>query len=243
MAKEALDQIPTATSYGSCFGGALEVYVAAYDCSGPLSGANHLKYTLTGGIIFLNSLSCDHKGDLEVSFTVRATSSPAITTGATLPTVPGLGDRWTLNDGDDTLNNVSLVRKTSVNVDFGVDVQSLGADSEEVNSFIGINSIQPVTTIEGLDPTWFDTLGLSATGTVVDNTQSKIYFRKRDGAGSYVSDITAEHISLELYGPAHFSSFLSGSGTDAASCSVQIDGTSGGSESTPVHITVDTAIT
>lgn len=213
---------------GACISGAnYDVIVAKYECNGPAAGSVHRRYRITKGILFINSIQCDHKGDLSVTATLRAvydgvTDPVTVVDNIPLPTVANEDDRWTLSP-DTYVNGNQVLQKQSVNVDFGVNTSTQGADSDAYDTFASIDSILPVVTVTGIDPTWFDTIGLTINGKSVTNALTYIPFRKRDGAGGFVPEATAAHITLNTQGPAYYDQLLSGNGTDANTASFRIE--------------------
>lgn len=256
LAKALIDMVGVS---GACFapgGDELDIYLAKHDCSGPVAGANHRRYTIKKGILHLTSLSCEHQGNLEVSAQMRAvydgTNDPVeVTDSVALPGDSLLGDlteQWTLSTSADNSVNAQLVgSKRSVSVDFGVNTSTQGSDSDAFDTFASIDSIQPVLTCNGVDPTWFDHnpangLGLGSTGAVGTHANTAFSFRKRDGAGGFVSDVTAEHIQMTAYGPVYFDQLLSGSGQEAATTSFRMQCLKDGNGNPPLQFDTATAI-
>ena len=223
---------------GACISTPYTVYVSKYECSGPIlsNTAVHRSYTVNKGMLFLNSLSCDHKGDVTIQATLQAvfdgTNDPVIASDvATLPAFPNESDRWTLAGPECLLMGVPWEDKTSVNIDFGVTTSTTGADSDPYDTFASIDSVLPVVTVNGINPTWYTGTGgfkLGAYGGVTEHDdtnakETKLVFRKRDGAGGFVPDATAEHIEITMYGPAYHDQLLSASGVEAAQSSIRIE--------------------
>lgn len=229
MAKGMLDLIGLAGACIAPSGDSYNVYVARYDCSGPAAGAVHRRYAITKGMLFLQSMECDHQGDLTVGAQLRAvydgTNNPVTTTdGVALPSAAQIGDqtgRWTLSGGAKSLvNAIAVANKRSVSVDFGVNTSTQGADSESFDSFASIDSVLPVITVQGVDLLWFDAIGLTINGKAVAHANTDIRFRKRDGAGGF---LTTDAIQMTAAGPAFYDQLLSASGVEAATMSFRIE--------------------
>lgn len=250
MAEALLDMVGV---QGACIapgGDSYNVYVARYECNGPSAGAVHRRYTITKGLFFLQNMSVDHQGDLSVSAQLRAvydgTNDPVtVTNNVALPSAAQIGDmtgRWTLtaDASDNTIGSTSGVpvyRKRSLNVDFGVNASTQGADSDSFDSFASIDSVLPIVTVTGIDPNWFDDLGLTINGKAVAHAYTLFSFRKRDGAGGFVSDATAAHIKMTAAGPAYYDQLLSANATDAATMSFRIEAIEDGAGNAPLLIT------
>ena len=233
-------------------GETINVYAAQYGCDGPLAGAVHRRYTLNTGILYPTSLTCEHRADASMSATMRAVHDNAggdpvtLTENVALPSEAQIGDRagrWTMHDGTNTsVNGNNVASKRSINVDFGISISSQGADSEVFDSFASIDNALPIVTVQGIDPTWFNTVGLTINGVAVTHANTRIPFRKRDGAGGFIADATTSHIELTAAGPAYFDQLISVSGNDPASTSFRIEPIEDSSGNAPLILNTGVAV-
>jgi len=232
-------------------GETINVYVAQYGCDGPLAGDVHRRYSMNTGILFPNTATCDHRGNLAISATMRAvfegtgTGPVTISDGVNLPSAAQIGDqsgRWSMHSGTKTqVNAKDVTNKRNINIDFGISTSTQGADSEVFDTFASLDSVLPVVSVQGVDPTWFDTVELTINGKEVTHANTRIPFRKRDGAGGYIDDATAVHIEVTAHGPAYFPDLLSGNGTDPASTSLRIEPVEDSSGNSPLIINTGVA--
>jgi len=227
--------------------GHLNVYVARYECNGPSAGAVHRRYTITKGLFFLQSINTEHQGDATVSAQIRAVYEDgggdpvSVTDNVALPNATQIGDlsgRWTLHEGThNSVNGNAVSRKRSLNIDFGVSTSTQGADSDTFDSFASIDSVLPVVTVQGVDPRWFDTLGLTIDGKAVTHANTSFILRKRDGAGGFIADnVTDAHIRIRANGPAYYDQLLNGNSTDAATMSFRVEAIQAANGDTPLMI-------
>ena len=224
---------------GECMDGdaVYHLYVAKWGCNGPLAGNVHRRYSINRGIAYIDSLSCNHRGDLEVSGMLMATydgtNNPVVMTpDVLLPTDSQLNkgnERWTLhNEIGTVLNSEPVKGKRSINIDMGVSTSTQGRDSDPFDFLAMIDSILPVVTVEGIDLEWFDglKLGLELQGAPVTHEDTIIMFRKRDGAGGFVADNVAEHIEVKANGAAYYSNLGRGGATEPALMEYRVECTS-----------------
>jgi len=239
MAEHVFTMIPVS---GICIdptvGDIYYLYIAKYGCNGPATGFVHRRYKITKGLLYLNSVQCDHAGDLQVSLTLQAVydgtnDSVQIEDAVDIP--PDLqiingttikSDRWTLGPAVNSKVNAATVgHKRSVNIDIGVTTSTEGADSDISDTFSAIDSVQPVMTVQGIDPKWFNTIGLGLFGKTVTHANTKLGFRKRDNsvASGFVSDATGEHIVVTAAGLAYYDQLFSSGATDAGTTSLRVE--------------------
>lgn len=174
--------------------------------------------------------------DVAVIVTYDGTNDPIqLATGVTLPS--GLTDalRWAM--GGVTVGGVSLTGLTSINIDFGINVNVPMTDGEIWPCYAGIKAYKPSITINGIDPSILaDSGGFPIEGGAATHANTIIYLRKRDADG-FVANITAEHIKITAGGYAIYES-EDGSQGDNVSYSMRLDCYYDG---TNLPITFDTA--
>lgn len=237
---------------GLCIAGGdtFNIYASLNDCAGPASGLVNRRYEINKGMLYWTNISCDHKGDLQGTIRIQAvydgTNDPVtLVSGVAKPSASNIGDdtqRWSLHDGTKTtINGNAFQQKRSVSVDFNVGTTTLGADSEEFDSFGAIDEILPTVAINGIDPTWFDTLGLGIEGSNVTHANTVIPFRRRDGGG-FISDLDPSHIEMTVNGIAYFDQLFSASRNDAATTSVRIECLEDSSGTAPITLATGQAL-
>lgn len=208
--KTALDAI-TSTDLGSFNGVAtdaalLALYLQKFTAGGgPATGSVHRKLLINSALIHLANLSVNHQGNAALNYGIvvgyDGSNNPVIPSDTNaLPTLT-TGARWTL--GPIEIGGVTLAGFKTLNIDFGVTPAAEGAESAIWPTVLSIVGLQPSITIGGIDPTWFKTSGgVALAGLAATHANSKIYLRKRAAGGTFVADITAEHISFTLAGMA-----------------------------------------
>ena len=236
---------------------AVHLYYGNFDCDS-LAAGGHIVYSIQNGVIVPRILSCSQGEDAQVTVEVMgiaANSLPVITKAAsgTVPTLTlaNYQQRWTLGTHDflkvDVQTVAAINQKTSVEVDFGVDVESLGADGEDSNSWTAINSVMPVVTIRGLDPNWVDNTGVPnivpVDGGLADlesaaNDGSQVAFMARDQL-----DSAAKHVLCRFSGTAYSPSMADGSDANSpVNTEVRVD-CSQGDGSAPLILEVNKVMT
>jgi len=189
--------------------------------AGTRAGANlHRKYNFASGVVFPQVLSCTHRGDAQLTVgTVigwNGSDYPVVITDTeSIPEITTT-ERFTL--GGVTIGGVALSQKTDVSINFGITVESEGADSVTWNEFVSIISIEPVIDISGIDIEWFKAANIPLTGAAATHADTMIYFRKRAHGGTFVLEETAEHISITAAGLIVPDTCIDASGQGPAQC-------------------------
>lgn len=226
--------------------GGLALYAQKHLAGGArVSGANHRKYGFTAGILAPKTLSADHRGDATLTYdaavTWDGTNDPlTITDSASLPGSLADAERFTM--GPATVGAVLLPEKTSVSIEFGLDVVTEGADSSIWDEFASIRMQQSVWTFRGLDIEWLKAANFPLAGKAATNANSTIYFRKRADGGTFVADGTAQHIKFTTTGLAYIDTAFDADNQKAGETVLKVvtkyDGTNA-----PVICTPNSAIT
>lgn len=181
------------------------------------AGSVHQSYLITSGMIVPRRLTADADGaqvfyDIIAAYPAGGGSSDPVTVNASvaLPTYPATESYWALGKvsiAGTTFNNVDRV-----SVDFGINLRVERNQTDIFPSWVSIGSMEPVITIEGSDPTWWTTSGVTTlAGTAVTHANTKIQLRKRACGGRFTADGTTEHISITTAGLAYPERTLSGS--------------------------------
>lgn len=215
-----------------CFPAA-DVYLAQYDCASIVPGASHIRYRLAGGVLFLDSLNADHRQDAQLNIRMLAIAPDSVnppilkTSGVSLPSIAPYTRRWTMHQA--FVNGQPAQGKQALQVSYNVSASTQGADSEDFDTWLTIDSILPDITVRSLDIGWYgdgETGGsppgtgllIRAAGQPVQSVDTGFWLRERD-----VSLATPTHIRLGVNGPAHFESFVSASSpTDDATVTLRL---------------------
>lgn len=178
-------------------------YWQRFKACGTPDSSGHRSQQIKSGLLVPKTLSCDNRGDARITFEliiVKASGANAviIDDAATLPTITVASARWTL--GPCKINNVALADYTSLEIDFGNQVEAMGTASDIYDSRVSMRTHAPTIRLKGIDPTWFGSAGIPIGGAEVSASTDYIYLRKRSRDGdSFVGNATAEHI---LFTPA-----------------------------------------
>lgn len=195
----------------------VHVYIAKYDCNQIASGSVHTRYEVNKGIIYPTSLTVDHQGNAQISYSIMAiydgSNAPIVkAVNQALPTIPaGQDDRWTMYDAH--VNNILVAQKKSINIDFGPQTNTEGADSEAFDSWVSLDAVLPTITIQGINPEYLAAAGPVTTlaGNDYNNAAvNRVRLKKRG-----IAIGTAEHIIINTQGLARISEPFNSTGNDA----------------------------
>ena len=209
--------------------------------STPTAGANHRKYNIQEGVMVPRTITCDHQGDAEIIYECFATydgtnAQIKETDTSALPAAIADDERFTI--GPVTLESVSIDHVRRIEIDFGLSVLLVGADSDQDDTFCAVRGIAPSITLRGIDIEWLKAAKIPWAGLAATHTNTKIYLRKRDITG-FVADNVAEHIKFTADGLAVIEKIMDEGGEEPAECSItfplRYDGTN-------LPIVIDTSI-
>lgn len=208
------------------------------------TGANHRSYTVKKGLIYCDRLSASHQGDALLTCGVLptwdGTNDPiAYADGASVPTLVADDQRYTL--GPVTVAGIVIPQVRSIELNFGIQVSTEGADSELYDRFASVVQVRPVLVLRGIDVTWWASAIIPTLGILGSAANTKIYLRRRTSGGGLDSDVTATHIKLVIPGYSIIGDPFSGRGTDAAETSIMLTARYDGTNA-PIVATIDTAI-
>ncbi len=172
------------------------------------------------GIISLDSLSCEHRGDATASIKLDLTKDPesvnnfAMDQGSNQP-LPVMYDnrrRYTL--GKTVIAGLTLIGKTGVEISSNVNVNRISTDSNPAAQFVHITENKPVITIRGIDPTW----AVPAAGLVCTHANTQIYLRRRGETSGldFEPDVATKHIKFTVKGRAFKTQLFGGSANNPA---------------------------
>lgn len=192
------------------------------------SGAEHRKYTIPDGIVVPRTLTVNHDGDATLTYDVLMTSSDGssapytYTDSITVPTAAADTIRYAL--GPVTLESIALCGKLSLEIDFGIQVDTEGSDAEIWDTYCSISAITPTITLRGKDIAWHhESTGIPLLGkdiTQLAPTKTTLYLRKRAAGGTFVADDVAEHVKFAAAGLATMDAAFDGDHGTAAEFSI-----------------------
>lgn len=209
--------------------------------STPTAGANHRKYNIQEGVMVPRTLTCDHQGDAELIYecfaTYDGTNAPIKETDSSaLPAAIADAERFTI--GPVTLETVTIDHIRRIEIDFGLSLLLVGADSDQYDTFCCVRGIAPSITLRGIDIEWLKAANIPWAGKAITHANTTIYLRKRD-IDDFVADNVAEHIKFTADGLAVVETIMEEGGDEPAECSITLplryDGTN-------VPIVIDTSI-
>ena len=225
--------------------GGLSFYAQKHTDGGSRAGSSsHRKYNAVKGLLIPRRLSVGHQGDATLTYeayaTYDGTNDPlALTDSVSLPSGIADDERFTL--GPVTIGAVALGQVRQLDLDFGINVQTEGADSEIWDRYCSIITVKPVLTLRGVDVQWWKSDKVPLAGLAGTHANTAIYLRKRAAGGTFVADATAQHIKLTLAGLVLLGDGHAASGSGAAEVSLSVptkyDGTNA-----PLVVTLSSAI-
>jgi hypothetical protein len=208
----------------------LRLYTQQWLKGGTREGTlKHVQDQIKIGILALRRLNAEHQGDAVLDLEAIAgwngsdTDGPILRTkDITLPAAVADADRFTL--GKITVGAIALTQFRSVELDFGIEINSEGSESEIWDSFITIRSIQPRLTVRGINPLWFQSTGaIPMIGKAGTHANTSIYLRKRANGGTFVPDATVEHISITGDGYATIEMPMDANGLEATEANLVME--------------------
>lgn len=165
----------------------------------------HRKLTINKGIIVPRTLTCDHQGDAELSYDVVVTydgSNDPVVINDSVAVPSGLADDERFTLGPATIGAISMPQIRQLQIDFGVNAVSEGADSDIWDRYVSIRDIKPMLTLRGIDPTWFAAASIPLIGKAATHANTSIYLRKREEGATLLADATAQHVKFTADGMA-----------------------------------------
>lgn len=240
-----LDQIGlTGKAIASSSQDGLEIYFQKFAANGgPASGSVHRSLTISSGLIVPRRLTVSHQGDAELTFDVLiiydGTNDPIVVAdNVALPSSPPDNERFTIGPVD--IGGVTINHIRSVEIDFGINARTLGADSDIYDTRAEIRTINPTITMRGIDVTLLKSAGIPIGGLAATHANTAIYFRKRTQTG-FVADATQEHIEVTAYGLAVIDDAAGQSGDENAETSFRLECAFDGTN-TPIVIDTTAAL-
>lgn len=223
--KQIIDAIGMITDISGISGG-VELYAQLTTPVGRASGATHQKYVAVNGVILPTSITCEAGGDAKITVTSLAigdaTNAPhVITNSVALPTPVTDTERFAL--GTFAIGGVTIGNIQSLNIDFGVDAQTERFAGSLWPTEAWARAIKPVITLTGTNMTDLGSSAITQYGLAATHANTTIYLRKREIHGSFVSDITAEHIKITAAGMATIDDAMESAGDSLATIGLKLE--------------------
>ncbi|MFQ5414659.1 MAG: hypothetical protein ACE5E6_09400 [Phycisphaerae bacterium] len=207
------------------------------------AGAVHRRYTMSAGLLAPRSLSANHGDDATLSYDALAkydgVNDPLVEVdNVSLPS--GLTDeRFTL--AKVTLGGILLDSKVSLDVEFGIQANSEGADSDIWDTFLDVATIVPRLTLRGVDIEWLKAANIPFAGRVGTHANTTFYLRQRLDQGTFHDPSAPKHIQFTMDGVIHIDDAFDGSPNAPAGVGVVMESRFDGTND-PLTVTVNTAI-
>lgn len=128
----------------------LALFAVKLQNGGIRAASGHCSWTYGAGLLLPRTLTCGHQGNASLSYQTLAISGDGSTapvvqsTAATIPAAPA-ASLWTLSGV--TMGGVAVPQIKSVSIDWGLKVDSEGADSDLWDSHAAVMAWHPTITI------------------------------------------------------------------------------------------------
>ena len=195
-----LDQVLGAVTLAGLSAGTITAFLKQGAVTGSTSRASsaHKKLEIAASCVYWTSLRLPHNGLGEVTVRVQAaydgTNDPLVYTGSTALS-GNLSAGNFFGAGPVSINGTTLGGVQSITIDSGITMIQAGGESEEFDTFVGIQDSSPVVTIQFLREYNWSSVGLRGT-TLNGSTGLVCYGRKYNNKGSRVANATAEHLKF-----------------------------------------------
>ena len=177
------------------------------------AGGVHRSYTFSKGILFPKLLTCEHQGDASISYGAVVISADGSTSPLVIgetATVPAITIHSAHTLGAIAIGAKSLTHCKKLEIEFGLECVSEGADSDILDTFATLRAVVTEIRLSGIDTTWLKSDTVPESGLVGTHANTTIYLRKRAAGGTFVADATAEHIKFTAAGLAVIDKALGG---------------------------------
>lgn len=181
--------------------GASTFYLKKATTTGSVARATtgHKRIVVNSLVLHWTQIRLPHNGKGEAQFVVTAnydgSNDPFVYTGS-VALAGNLTASQYFGAGPVSVNGVAVPGVQEITIDSGIQLVQEGGESEEFDTFVGIETGAPTITIQTREETNWSTLGLR--GTALDGSNGVLcYARKYAANGSRVANATAEHISFQ----------------------------------------------
>lgn len=158
--------------------------------------AEHLRYRATQGLLTWNNISVSQDGEAtaQIAFipTYDGSNAPLVPAGTVaLSGTPTAAEVYTL--GPVKFAGAAISGVESWSLDLGQQLYQIAADGEPYLSFVGVQQIEPVLTIRGVNAVHQLTYGLAGSAISVS---WQIYLKRMAADGTHVANGTSSHIAI-----------------------------------------------
>lgn len=202
-----LDVLLAAIGVGGAAVGSTATYFKAGAATGSVARAttSHQKITITTSLGYWSSIRLSHNGVSEATVMLQAiydgTNDPFVY-AATQALSGNLGVGTYFGAGPVSVNGTSLTGVQEITIDSGVRLIQAGDASEEFDTFIGVETTEPVVTIKFMNQINWTTIGLR--GLALNGSTGLVFYARKYKAsaagtfsgGTRVANATAEHIKF-----------------------------------------------
>jgi hypothetical protein len=191
------------------------------------SGSVHRKMTISNGLIIPRRISGSHQGDAELSADIIATwdgtNDPIII--ADTSALPSVTDTERFAIAKATIGAIVIDEEFDIAIDFGMKEEVEGKQSEVWPRTCSIQEVSATMTIKSRNGDLLKSTNIPLLGKAATHANSKVYLRKRANAGTFVTDVTAEHVSFTICGLAVLQDVFDARGNATGEMQVVITGT------------------
>ena len=186
--------------------GGLKLYLKKIEHGGTrATGSNHIKYTITSGLILPRRLTVRHRQPGSISYDALVTydGSNAVIQKAESSALPGgLTDteRYTL--GPITWGGTSYPGIKELDLDFGLAEITEGADSDVDDTEAAIADVKPEIVVRGINPSWFGASYVPIGGLALTHATTSIYLRQYKSGATIWANNQNKHIKMTIAGLA-----------------------------------------
>ncbi len=225
----------------------LELYEILYTDQGQIAaGAVHRKLAIKNGRLVIRRLSCSHRQDAILdleAFAISADGSAAPVAITETIASPGTATdpaRHTL--GDVQVAGVAMGCVQSIDLDFGINIDTSGCNSNIYDTQVDVPAILPMATITTKKVDVFSAANIPLIGKEATQANTFIKLRKRvKNTGSFVAAATAEHILINAAGIVEVPQPFDGTNNEDATAQVKLTALFDGTN-TPFVINTASAI-
>jgi hypothetical protein len=206
----------------------LELYEILYTDQGQIaSGSVHRKLAIRNGRAVIRRLTCQHRQDAMIEVEAFAISSDGV--AAPIAITETVASPGTATDPvRHTISSVQFAAKDlgcvqSVELDFGINIESSGCKSNIYDTQVDVPSIQPSIMVTTKKVDIFSSTNIPITGLEATQANTFVKLRKRvKNTGTFVADATAEHIVINAAGIVEVPNPFDGSNNEDATAQVKL---------------------
>lgn len=203
------------------------MYQALYNNSAISAGSTHRRLVFDNSYNMIRRISVSHRQDAQAECESMAiwdkTNNPVVIgENVALPTLPVSPGRWTI--ASVAIGSKTITCNVQVDIDFGITAEMFGCDSDIWDTHLNLDDIKPRINITSLDPSNFGASQVPLIGLAGTHANTVIKLRKRitTGLASFVTDATAEHITITAAGILQVTEAMNASGNKQGQTSLEL---------------------